>query len=100
MQTDAQPWIFLRQLNRLVEAEFVHHQAGAGQNAFAMRADDGFIDGMRTAKIVRVDDETPGGIRACHSPVWRLPWPNGTTNAESKSVFGPNEAGRGVGQRR
>jgi hypothetical protein len=22
-----------------------------------MRADDGFIDGMRTAKIVRVDDE-------------------------------------------
>ena len=58
MQTDAQPGIFLCQFNRLVEAGFVHHQAGGGQNPFAMRADDSLIDGMGTAEIVRIDDET------------------------------------------
>src|ERR1035437_678214 len=100
MQADAEFGILLCERNRFIKPRFVHHQARGGQNPFAMRADDGFIDGMRTAKIVRVDDEAPGGIRACHSPVWWLPWPNGTTNAESKSVFGPNEAGRGGGQRR
>jgi len=58
MQADAELWIFVCQFNRFVARGLVHHQAGAGQNAFAMRADDGFIDGMRTAKIVRVDNQT------------------------------------------
>ena len=57
MQADAQPGIFLRQRHGFGEAGFVHHQAGAGQNAFAMRADDGLVDGRRTAEIVRIDDE-------------------------------------------
>ena len=60
MQADAELGIFLRQRHGFVAAGFVHHQAGGGQNAFAMRADDGFVDGMRTAKVIRVDDEAAG----------------------------------------
>ena len=63
MQADAEFWIFLCQLDRFVEARFVHHQAGGGQNAFAMRADDGFVDGMRTAEIVGVDNEAAAAMR-------------------------------------
>ena len=60
MQADAEFGIFLRERNRFIEARLVHHQARGGQNAFAMRADDGLVDGMRTAKIVRVDNEASG----------------------------------------
>ena len=64
MQANAEPWIFPRQSDGFVAGGFIHHQAGGGQNAFAVRADDGFIDGMRQAEIVRVDDEAAAGGRS------------------------------------
>ena len=57
MQADAEFWIFLRQFHRFVKTGFIHHQAGGRQNAFAMRANDGFIDRMRKAKIVGIHDQ-------------------------------------------
>ncbi len=57
VQADAELWILPRQGDSLIATGFVDHQAGGGQDAFAMRADDGFIDGVRTAEIVRVDDQ-------------------------------------------
>src|SRR5260221_5577115 len=60
MQTDAKPGIFLPELHGFVAAGFVDHQARSRQNAVAMRADDGFVHGMRKTEIIRVDDETAG----------------------------------------
>jgi hypothetical protein len=57
MQADAQFGILLRERNRFVARRLVHHQTGGGQNPFAMRADDGLIDGVGAAEIIRVDDE-------------------------------------------
>jgi len=67
VQTDAEFGIFLRQFYGFVKSDFVHHQARACQNAVAMRANDGLIDGMRTPEIIRVDDEAADGIRAFHN---------------------------------
>ena len=58
MQTDTEPGIYPGQFHRLVQAGLVYHQAGRGQNAFPMRARDGFVDGRGEAEVVRVDDET------------------------------------------
>ena len=57
VQADAEPGIFPGEFHRFGAARFVHHQARGGQNAVAMGADDGFVDGMRTAKVVGVDDQ-------------------------------------------
>jgi len=37
------------------------HQAGAGQDAVAMRPLDGLVDGNITAEIVGADDQAAGG---------------------------------------
>src|ERR1051326_8343961 len=46
VQPDAEPRILPRQLYRFVRRVAVHHQAGGGEDALAVRADDGLIDGM------------------------------------------------------
>ncbi len=57
MQADAEFGILPREFYGLVKTGFVHHQACGGQNAVAVRADDGFIDGWRQSEIVGVDNE-------------------------------------------
>src|ERR1700749_618847 len=57
MQTDAEFWILFREFDGFGTRSFIHHQAGAGQNAFAMRANNGFIDGARAAESIGIDDE-------------------------------------------
>ena len=64
MQADAQAGIFPRQRHGLAGARLIDHQAGAGQDALAMGADDGLVDGLRAAKIIRIDDQPPPGLRA------------------------------------
>ena len=64
MQTHAEPGVLPCQRDGFVASRFIHHQAGGGQDAFVMRPDDGFIDGMRTSEVVRVHDETAAGVRS------------------------------------
>ena len=61
VQADTQSRIFFGQGDSFGAIRFVDHQAGGGQDAFAMRADHGLIDGMGATEIVRVDDETGHG---------------------------------------
>lgn len=63
MQADAEARIFLCQLNSLIEAGFVDHQTGGGEDAFAMRADDGLIDGLGQPKVIRIDNEAVRSLR-------------------------------------
>lgn len=58
MEACAKPGVFPGQLDRFVKARFAGHQAGSGQNAFAMGTDNGGIDGRREAEIIGIDDET------------------------------------------
>ena len=46
MQADSQFGGLFCERHRFVARGLVHHQAGGGQNPFAMRADDGLIDGV------------------------------------------------------
>ena len=44
MQANPEIWILFRERDGFGAGRFVHHQAGGGEDAFAMRADDGFVD--------------------------------------------------------
>ena len=78
MQTDAQARILARQGDRFVGGGFIDHEAGRGQDALAMGANDRLVDGMGTAEIVRVDDQAASGFTGCHSWAWPRPGPGGT----------------------
>src|SRR5262245_25211942 len=67
VQAHAQPRILQRQINGFVRGLARDHQAGGGEDAFAMRPDDGLIDGMRAAEVVGVDDEPAG---RAHVELW------------------------------
>ena len=67
VQANAELRMFPRQRDGLLIGLLVHHQAGAGENAFAMGAEDGLVDGARPAEVVRVDDEPADGLRASHN---------------------------------
>src|ERR1051325_9224916 len=67
MQAHTQLRMFPRQRDGFGIGGFVHHQAGAGQNAFAMRANHCLIDTLGAAKIIGVDDQTPGVFSASHN---------------------------------
>jgi hypothetical protein len=58
MQSHAQLWIFSRQPDRFAYPRLIDHQAGGGQNPFPMGANDGLINGLRAAEIIRVDNQT------------------------------------------
>ena len=57
MQADAELRVFFRQRDGFGAIGFIDHQACTGQNAFAVRTDDGFVDGARAPEIVGIDDE-------------------------------------------
>jgi hypothetical protein len=57
MQPDAQRRILVGKGHGFLTSWFVHHQAGGGQNPFPMGADDGLVDGTRTAEVVCVYDK-------------------------------------------
>ena len=59
MQPHAESRILLRQRHRFGAGRLVHHQAGGGENALAMGANDGLVDGTRAPEIVRIDDQPP-----------------------------------------
>ena len=56
MQAHSQVWVLAGEGHGFLASSFVHHQAGGGQNSFAMSADDRLVDGGRTAEVVGVDD--------------------------------------------
>ena len=56
MQSHAESRILPRQPDRLAGCRFVDHQAGAGQNAVAMRPDHRLINRGRSPKIIRIDN--------------------------------------------
>jgi hypothetical protein len=58
VEPDAECGSLVGQGDRFVESRFVHHQAGARQNAFVMGADDSFVDAGRRPEVVGVDDES------------------------------------------
>src|SRR5439155_7592144 len=60
VQADTEPRILPRQFDGFVRSLAIDHQTGGGEDAFAMRAHDGVIDGRRTAEVVGVDDEPAG----------------------------------------
>ena len=57
VQPHAQARVLAGQRHRFLAGGFVHHQAGGGQDAFAVGADDGLVDGGGTAEVVGVDDQ-------------------------------------------
>ncbi len=57
MQPHAQCRVLAGEGHGFLAGGFVHHQAGGGQNPFAMGADDGLVDGGGAPEIVGVDDE-------------------------------------------
>ena len=57
VQADAERRVRLRERYSLGERLAIHHQARRGENAFAMRADDRFVDRARTAEVIGVDDQ-------------------------------------------
>src|SRR5213082_357050 len=67
VQADSEPRILPREFNCLVRRPAVYHQAGRGENAFAMGAEDGLVDGARPAEVVGVDDEPADSLRASHN---------------------------------
>ena len=67
MQAHTEPRILPRLLDGFVRSLAVDHQAGGGEDTFAMRADDGVVDGVCAAEVVGVDDEPAAGFKATHS---------------------------------
>jgi hypothetical protein len=61
VEADAKGGRLASEGHRFVKGGFVYHEAGGGEDAFAMSADDGFIDGMRAAEVVGVNDQPAGG---------------------------------------
>jgi len=57
VEADSEPGIFSCESNGFIECGLIHHQAGSGENAFTMGANDGLIDGGRAAEVIGVDDE-------------------------------------------
>ncbi len=57
MQPHAQRWVLAGKGHGFLKGGLIHHQAGGGENALAVGADDGLVDGGRAAKIVGVDDQ-------------------------------------------
>jgi hypothetical protein len=66
VQPDAEAGVLPCQVDSLGTGGFVYHEAGGGQDAFSMSADDGPVNGGRSPKIVGVDDETALWTRGCH----------------------------------
>ena len=54
MESDAESGILSRERDGFVKAFLIHHQAGRGQNPFAMGADDRLVDAVGAAKVVGV----------------------------------------------
>jgi len=61
MQADTQSGVLAGQGDGFAGERGVDHEAGTGEDAFAMGADDGLVDGLGAAKIVGVDDEPAPG---------------------------------------
>jgi hypothetical protein len=61
MQADAEGGVRFGQFDGFCEGRFVHHQAGGGQDAFLVCADDCFVNGRRAAEIVGVNDQAAKG---------------------------------------
>jgi len=57
VQTDSKFGIFASQCDGFVASTFFNYLTGAGQDTFAVRADDGFIDEIRASEIVGIDDQ-------------------------------------------
>jgi len=57
VQADGKSGTFPRQSNGFVESRFIHHQACRSQNALAMSAEDGLVDGGTAAEVVGIHDE-------------------------------------------
>ena len=61
MQADTEARIVPRNGDSFVQPGLIHHQAGSGQNALAMSADDSMVDRSGAAEIVGIDDEAGHG---------------------------------------
>ena len=57
MQPHAQRRILVGEGDGLLKGGFIHHQAGGGEYAFAVGADDRLVDRGGTAEVVGVDDQ-------------------------------------------
>jgi len=57
MQTDIEGGIFFRERRGLVASRLSYHQAGAGQDPFAMRANDAGVDLARISEVIAIDDQ-------------------------------------------
>jgi hypothetical protein len=57
MQSHAQRRVLACKGHGFLKGGFVYHQARSGQNALAVGADDGLVNGGRAAEVVGVDDE-------------------------------------------
>ena len=54
---DAEARILFREFDGVIEGGAARHQGGAGEDSFAMSADDSFIYSSREAEIVGVEDQ-------------------------------------------
>ena len=67
MQSHPETGVRPSQSHGFRQARFVDHEARRGQDAVAMRLDDGLIDGRRPPEIVGIDNQSARRLRACHS---------------------------------
>jgi hypothetical protein len=58
VEPDAEARVLARQLDRLVKSLTGHHQAGVGQDPFAVSPDNAGVDARRHPEVVGGDDET------------------------------------------
>ena len=64
VQADAKARILSGQFDGFIGLRAVDHQAGRGEDAFAVRVDDGVVDGTGASEVVGVDDEPAQGTHA------------------------------------
>src|SRR5436190_14668155 len=101
MQAYSQARMRPRQLDGFRRRGFVDNEAGAGQNALAMRLDHGRIDPGRAAEVVGINDQpAPAArLRALHSRESMLRKEFRTTSGQSEPASGLCLTGSGEVQR-
>ena len=57
MQSHGERWRLSRQRHGFVHSVASYHQAGTGEDALPVRVHDGLVDAVRSAKVVRIQDD-------------------------------------------
>ena len=88
MQAQSQLRVLARQADGIFRSFLIDHQAGRGENTFAMGASHRLVDAAGAAEIIGIDDETPALISVLHSLAPSFQRAAGTKCGRSGGLFG------------